>query len=396
MKQLRHIYAACVLGLAMMAGLNTAQAQGPSPSDGTAPYPTPDFAGPPSSGSSGTLMADPSPNIDRPFDYASPRGDDTFLRGDMDGYPRSPAGFFAGADFLLIRPHFSEATAFARASLGPTGFAATGQNLRFDYDPSFRVFTGYNFGDGGSQVRFTYTRLTGDSEENAGTPGPGQFIADPFGNIVGTAIVLDPNSALFGHPIFGGASIHTEAQVALNIYDLDLITPWAFDDARWVFKSSAGVRIADVRQSYQSTVFDGSGAFFSGGDFAVHFIGAGPRVGFESRRYFGDRSRFSLFANAHGSLIVGQYDARFSQTTTVPAFHASQATSETRTVPVAEAELGAAFRATERLTFTAGWLFQAWFDLGTSGGKFGGFYVIQQNANIMAFEGLFIRGALTF
>jgi hypothetical protein len=45
---------------------------------------------------------------------------------------------------------------------------------------------------------------------------------------------------------------------------------------------------------------------------------------------------------------------------------------------------------------SAGWLFQAWFDLGTSGGKFDGYYTVTENANIMSFEGLFVRGEIAF
>ena len=44
------------------------------------------------------------------------------------------------------------------------------------------------------------------------------------------------------------------------------------------------------------------------------------------------------------------------------------------------------------LTFSAGWLFQAWFDLGVSGGTDGGKFTEVDDSNIMSFDGLFVRG----
>ena len=49
-----------------------------------------------------------------------------------------------------------------------------------------------------------------------------------------------------------------------------------------------------------------------------------------------------------------------------------------------ESELGVAVNLTERLTLNTGWLFQSWFDLGTSGGTFGGFFSGADDSNIMA------------
>jgi len=305
------------------------------------------------------------------------------------------AAFFAGADFLFVRPHFSEATAFAQGSLGPGGLMVTGQELNFNYEAAFRVFGGYRFEGGDTELRFTYTRITDDVTVDAGNPGPGHFLVDPFGNVVGTAPVVDPNSALFGHSIVGGDHIHTDASVTLNAYDLEILKPIALPWSQWALRYSLGVRVADIDQSYESVV-DLTGAFFSGGQYTVDFLGAGPRVGLQGQRYFGKSHSFSLFANAYGSLLVGEYDEHFSQTTTAPPFAAQQTTKIIRTVPVAEIEMGGGWSPYAWLNLSAGWLFQAWFDLGTSGGKFDGYYVVTENANIMSFEGLFVRGEIAF
>jgi hypothetical protein len=304
-------------------------------------------------------------------------------------------GWVVGADYLFIQPHFSEAIAFARGSLGPGGLRVTGQDLDFEYDSSIRAFIGYRFGDSGSELRFTYWHLPGEVDVNGANPGLGNFLVDPFGNFVGVGLVIDPNSALFGNPIVGGDSIRTTASVETNIYDLDINNVWR-GASDWSLQASVGVRVADINQQYNSVILDAGGNFFSGGDFAVDFTGAGPRLGVEGRKYLGDARDLSVFVNAHGALLLGNYDVRFSQTTTVPPFAAVQTTSAMRMIPVTEIELGATYSLIENFNVSAGWLFQAWFDLGTSGGQFAGFFNGADDGNIMAYDGLFVRGELAF
>ena len=300
-----------------------------------------------------------------------------------------------GADYLFTRPHFSEATAFVRGTQTASSFNATAQALDFQYSSSFRAFAGYQFEGTDTQLRFTYTRFNNQTEEDAGHFAPGHFAVDPFGNIAGVAVVIDPSSAEFGHQLVGGDHIQASAVVDANIFDLDLIKPILWVCGGCEFKYTAGVRIAQIHQFYQSTISE-SGSFFGGGIYAADFTGAGPRIGIQSERYFGACRQFSLFANAAGSLLVGQYDTNFGQSTTGPSFQATQNTDEIRVLPVAEAEVGAGWSPLPWLSVSTGWMFQAWFDLGGSGGTFGGFYTVTENSNIMAFEGLFLRAQLTF
>jgi hypothetical protein len=309
--------------------------------------------------------------------------------------PLTASHWFAGADFLFVRPHFSEATAFARGSQSGSGMQVAAQDLEFSYSPSFRVFAGYRFDGTGTELQFTYTRLTAHTENDAGNFTPGHFAVDPFGNIAGVAVVVDPNSALFGQPLVGGDHIQATADVDVNIFDLDLIKPFVTVCGGWELKYTAGVRVAQIHQLYQSTVTEG-GTFFSGGNYSADFIGAGPRVGMKAERYFGACRQFSLFADTYGSILVGQYDMHFGQTTTAPAYYATQDTDAIRVLPVAEAEIGAGWSPIPWFDVSAGWLFQVWFDLGASGGNFGGFYTVTDNANIMAFEGLFVRAEVRF
>jgi hypothetical protein len=73
---------------------------------------------------------------------------------------------------------------------------------------------------------------------------------------------------------------------------------------------------------------------------------------------------------------------------------------------VLETELGGAWRPNDRVTVTAGWLFSAWMNLGTSGGGFSGenlpvapmtsVFGQTDDADIMSFDGLFVRTEVWF
>src|SRR5438874_3697451 len=58
------------------------------------------------------------------------------------------SGWFAGADYRLVRTHFSEAIAFATltASVTPAGpdLRSAGNELNFSYQSSFAVYAGYH------------------------------------------------------------------------------------------------------------------------------------------------------------------------------------------------------------------------------------------------------------
>lgn len=307
------------------------------------------------------------------------------------GYPAP--GFYAGAEYLLIRPHFSEAIAFAQGTQTPTTLATEGRELQFGYDSSFRVFAGYRRGYGQGELRFTFWHFEGDISVE-GTAGPGQFIVDPFGNVVGAVTVLDLYGRFAPTALVGGNLIRTKAAVETNVYDFDFVKPILSRSPNWGLNWSAGVRIADIDQYYES-VITLAGAPLSRGDFAANFIGAGPRLGVEARRHFGVEGRLSLFANGHASLLLGENTIRSSNAPN-PAFSASQSESLTRTIPVMETELGVSWAIGDSLHVSGGWMFQAWLDMGVSGGQFGGLFVGADDSNVMSFDGMFLRGEWTF
>jgi hypothetical protein len=302
---------------------------------------------------------------------------------------------FGGADFLLVRPTWSEAIAFARGSQMPptTSYNTVGEPISFDYDASLRAFIGWRSPHGPGEIRFTYWNLQGTTDNSGTVSGPFQFIVDPYGAIVGSVIVIDPSDPRVGTPVMGGDRIDTHTWVEVNVYDIMFGSEVPLGDTCWAFAWNVGARIADVDQYYESVVSAG-GFRATSGVFSVDFVGAGPRLGGELRR----TGRFvSFYMNTHGSLLVGDYNVASTVNQLLPTpFTATTENPTTRTIPVVETELGVHWQATPRTLLSAGWLFQTWFDLGTSGGTFGGFFSGADDANLMSFDGLFLRGEVSF
>jgi hypothetical protein len=315
------------------------------------------------------------------------------VRTAKSGLCGSQSSVFGGAEFLLVRPTFSESIAFAKGTQTLTTYDVAGRMIEFGYEPSVRAFVGYRFEDSDWTIKFTYWHMSA-STADAGTVGaPGEFIVDPFGSIVGAVGVVDPTDARFGSVLVGGTAIETRTEVSLDAYDLDFVVPIASPACLSSLTCNAGVRIADIDQYYESTVF--AGAFpVTYGDYHVDFLGTGPHVGFCGVREFSSFPYISLFASMDGSLLFGSYDVSFSNS--VPGFSASQVESQMRAVPVLESELGMNAQLSSWLNVSAGWMFQSWFDLGTSGGTFGGFFTGADDGNIMSVDGLFVRGELAY
>jgi Legionella pneumophila major outer membrane protein precursor len=318
-----------------------------------------------------------------------PEGNDLGLASDC--CPQH-CGWFAGADYRLLRTHFSEAVAFATltAGAGPQGpdLRVAASELKFDYRSSFAIFAGYHLNDC-SDVRFTYWHLDTSTDVVGAATSPAQVIVDPFGNI-----------APFG------TTIDTTATVKLNVYDLEYLR--RVEDPTWPASVmySAGLRFANVNQFYDSTI-SAAGFALSDGIFRVNWFGVGP-YGSVTGRVWGPNRQLSAFAKAGGALLVGKNDI-VTDVSVTGAFTGGQSSGRILVVPVLEGELGTSWTPNDRWRLSIGWLVQAWFDLGVSGGTFSGaalpaigFPPLQNvfggadDSNIMAFDGLFVRAEYNF
>ncbi len=158
------------------------------------------------------------------------------------------------------------------------------------------------------------------------------------------------------------------------------------------------MRIADITRHDDNFLIDVDGSDAREALISSSFIGAGPRVGIEGRRFFRGGC-VSLFAKTNLSLLLGEYNIRETRLTPggIPELTENYFDSHDRIIPVAEIELGGSWQMTSRLNLSAGYLFQAWWDLGAFEQIEGNVFLNPiDDSNIMAFDGLFARLEFTF
>jgi opacity protein-like surface antigen len=117
----------------------------------------------------------------------------------------------------------------------------------------------------------------------------------------------------------------------------------------------------------------------------------GPRVGIQSETMLGS-SNFGFVAEASGSILFGSFDTdTFTSDTGT-----SDSYSDSRTLYNLEGLAGLSWHASDRLTFTAGYRLQQWWNLreGTSISDFGDFFLTADGDPLV--HGPFLRAATTF
>lgn len=329
---------------------------------------------------------------DDSYDFGGPTCDDCC------GPKWSPCynccGWFGGADYLLLRPTFSENTAYVRRTveLDEEENLTTTDTVvprDFVYSSGLRGFLGYRFGDCGGELRFTYWYF--DTSTNQVTP---RAPAD------GSEIFIGQIESVTQQP---GQRLLIDNNLHFNLYDIEYAKCICFNDCNpccqpWSLKYYVGARIADIRRQDNGLVQNRDDslarAWFINGD----FIGAGPRVGLEGRRLFGE-GRFSLFARTNFSLLLGGWDLGETRQTPAnnPTVTENYFDSHTRLIPVGEIELGGNYQISRSMSIGAGYMFQAWWDLGAFEQIQGNVFLSPvDDSNIMGLDGLFARFELCF
>ncbi len=319
--------------------------------------------------------------------------------------------WYGSVDYLLMRPRMSQAVAEERRTLVTTeasnGTAApttSTSNLidesvqfPFKYNSSFRVALGYRLLNCGGDIQFAYWRLTGNAQL---IDGPAS-VSDNRLIIVGQ-LQCNPQDGQF---------LTASSGVTANIFDVDFAKCLALGGPkdpcdtcfcpRWDLRWSAGARIADISRFDNNVVSDSNGNSVTFANINARFVGAGPRVGVQGRRYFGQCGMLSAYAKASQALLIGDYTMSRVKTTPgtapVPTDITTQNDSFARMIPVTDIEIGGSWQVAPYAFISAGWFFQCWWDLGqaeniTAGTSFGPL----DSANILGFDGLFVRGELLF
>lgn len=286
--------------------------------------------------------------------------------GDWFRWPSWQNRVTAGADYLLLRPNFSNATAMYRSTTsGIQNDVITARNYDFGYSSGVRGFVGYWL-NRDWMVRFGYMNIA--ASDTVTGVASGNWIG---GN--GTAF-LGPGLT---QAILAGESIRSEMGVVLGVYDLELAgrlnaADACSGDTRWEAAGSVGIRFADT--TVKSSVYNDArivGTADSIVNSARNFRGVGPRLALQGRRYLGRQSRFSLFATGGVALLVGSYENTMSRfvdgSTANPPLQSSldsQRDGSALVVPNVDLSLGGSWQVTDRTAFSAGWMVMYWSELG--------------------------------
>jgi hypothetical protein len=315
--------------------------------------------------------------------------------------------WYGSVEYLLFRPRFSQAAADMRTttvsdtSVTPNTLTTTDQSVQFPfkYQSSYRASLGYRMLNCGGDLQVTYWRLTGTSGRVS--DGPATANTDnPAVSITGQTGLSAPAGDFFS----------ATSGVTANIFDVDFAKclsmggPQAPCETcfcpRWDLRWSAGARIADISRFDNNSITDAANTTVAFGNVNARFVGAGPRVSLQGRRYFGQAGGLAVYAKASQSLLLGDY--RISRTQVTPGT-VDVATNIlngvdtlTRMVPVTDIELGATWQVAPFTYISAGWFFQCWWDLGQGETQGGANFSALDTSNILGFDGLFVRGEMLF
>jgi len=267
--------------------------------------------------------------------------------------------FVAGADYLLLRPSFSNSTAMFRAvNTGGQATSLTALDYDFGYASGVRGFLGYNF-SADTMGRFSY--LTVDASTSVLGTASGNYTG---GN--GTAYI----GPFLTQAEPATASIRSKADVNLDVYDMELARRFEIDletdgAARWDTAGSAGIRFID---SSVKTVVDNfcpvCPNYLVLTDRAFH--GVGPRLAVQGRRYLGPARRWSAFAAGGAALLVGNYSNFDSRLTKASNLLESQTTGGTLVIPNFDIALGTSWQWGPRTSISAGWMLMYFGNIGYS------------------------------
>ena len=113
------------------------------------------------------------------------------------------------------------------------------------------------------------------------------------------------------------------------------------------------------------------------------------------------RGLMSVYAKANMALLIGDYTMNRLRTlpgnAQAPTEIDTQNDTFARIIPVADIEVGGSWQVAPYTFISAGWFFQAWWDLGQAEtvNNTPTFDALD-SANILGFDGLFVRGEILF
>jgi hypothetical protein len=309
-------------------------------------------------------------------------------------------GWYLGGDYLNARVNYSDPAAIVVRNVANGGLDFHDRIVPYDtgYQSTFRVNAGYRWGACGESLNFSYFNFTDNTVLDSPPVDANVVVAGPF------ALNCNP-----------GERLHTGLEVEAHVYDLDYAKriPICTSDCDpcgdggcppWAITWSAGARAGRLDLNSPTQLLAVNGAVLADALSEVSFVGAGPRVGLEGRRYMGEMQRWSAYGKSSLSLLLGQYDVEQRLTTVVPGGPNTigrQSHNYTRVVPVIDLEVGLSRQLGKKTLVTAGYFMQVWIDASTVNnlnqpGVAGLNPADVDDANMTMFDGFMLRIERTF
>ena len=319
--------------------------------------------------------------------------------------------YFVGGELLYVRANPSEAVTFLHRDTDD--FFDVFNQFNFDYESSFRFYGGCR-NCCGEEVRFTWTRFDNGSS----------FASPTVPDATGTTQFIAPLEVV---ATINGSRVEGSADVELDSFDLGwsktipLGSPLGCCDSgcgdccdpcgdgccdpcgswcpAWDITFTGAVRGVDMSGNRNYRAVDASENVLTVGSSDFDFEGMGGRVGLMGRRYFGRQGVCSVYLKGDISVLAGEYSTlqqRQDLSGSVPGPVIEQSIACRHIIPVTEIEAGGTVFVTCNTSITGGYFLSAWHDLGFRDEYDYGLQTSYDDANIMGFDGFFLRMETAF
>lgn len=308
--------------------------------------------------------------------------------GHGSGHPEIPGhllpsvpehgGFYAGAEFLLLRPRRGAFDYAIPSTAGGLVTSGPVRSLEYELRTGVRAELGYRLGESHWEVLAGYTYFR-SSAFDAVTAGPGQALLPTI-----------TRPGLTDTVAFAGA----DANLVYNVYDALVGRRFAVGE-HVALRMLGGVRFANVQQNFNA-YYDGIDARQAQVTANSQFQGFGPVIGGEA--VWVGVNGFHLYAKANGGILTGNSENPLVEGNGAGrAIFANTAYDTQKTVPFASVGVGGGWqyrsfsvRAGYEITHWFGLIDQPRFTDDVGRGRF-----VPTPANL-SLEGLFVQTGVQF
>lgn len=306
------------------------------------------------------------------------------------GIVPSEGGVFAAYDLVLLKPVYSNNTAFyVHDTVVGIDEGAILTEFTFGAEASHRLELGYLSPTSNMGWRSRYWFFDADDSKQSGTDVDVKIgIADDPDIAIDTVSATSPDFYL------------AEARTALHVLDAEVISK------RQIYQNNvtlaSGLRYASVEHGYfGQDILTGVTENILRTQF--NFRGLGPTLALQSRRPI-QGTGFGWNVGARTSLLFGNTDAVWERITVAGSSDAIRQDNFFRMLPVAELQLGLDYRrcvGSKRLELGTGFEAQGWFNGGTplAGGQDGATDSDRISSPFdedLGFVGAYFRGSVTY